>query len=245
MAFIDKFVSLYHLNNNAQDAIGPNNGTEGFAAYTTDAPIGSHAFAGDAVDKRTNIGSDVSLDITAAISIGGLIKPATTTGYVTKAIVNKLNTYSMWVGFPTANLYGFSVFIGASWKSAVATGVALDTVNSQAVIGTYDGSHVKIFVNKILRGIRTQSGSMLANPSLNTVIHSFGNEAGGFLNAKSDEIFIANDALTDGGVTILGNTATGEVAEVTDLLLAGIPLDGAAFQPSWARNSNQIIGVSQ
>ena len=69
------------------------------------------------------------------------------------------------------------------------------------------------------------SGSISSNPSLDVCLFSWGNEGGGFLDAKGDEIFIANGALTDGGVTTIGNTATGEVAEVTDLLLAGTPLD--------------------
>ncbi len=129
MAFIDKFVSLYHLDNNAQDAVGPNDGSEGNAAYTVDAPIGSHAFSGDAVDKRTNIGSDSSLNITTAISIGCLIKPNASSGYATKSILHRENAYFFALGWLVANEYGFAVRDGAAWHTALATGIALDTSN--------------------------------------------------------------------------------------------------------------------
>jgi hypothetical protein len=225
MTYLPKFVSLYHFEDNCDDAIGVNDGTTAFADYTADAPIGSKAFLGDGIDNRTNIGNDSSLDITTAISMGGLIKPANSSGYNATAIVSKINTYFLSVGYPTIDEYGFSIWNGGI-KSASAAGVSLDTVNYQAVIGTYDGSNVKIFVNKILRGITAASGSIISNPSSNTVLFANGNESASFLDAKGDEIFLANAGLTDGGVTTVGNTATGEVAEVTDLLLAGLPLDG-------------------
>ncbi len=81
----------------------------------------------------------------------------------------------------------------------------------------------------MLRGITAYSGSIASNPSSDVIMHALGGEAAGFLDAKTDELFIANDFLTDGGVTTVGNTATGEVAKVTDLLLAGIALDAAGI----------------
>jgi hypothetical protein len=228
MAFIDKFVSLYHLDDNAQDAIGPNDGSEGFADYTTDAAIGTHAFLGDGIDNRTNVGHDSSLDITASISMGGLIKPNSETGYSNKAVVNKINTYYLSIGYPTINRYGFAVWIDGAFRTSSAPDTVLDTTAYHAVIGTYDGQYVKIFIDKILRGITEYSGSILSNPTEDTCIGSWGTESGGFLDAKMDEMFIANTNLTDGGVTIIGNAATGEVEEVTDLLLAGTPLDEVA-----------------
>ena len=108
MAYIDKFVSLYHMENNAQDAIGPNDGSEGFAAYTVDAAVGNYAFLGDAVDNRTNIGHDSSLDITTAISIGCMIKPNASSGYNTEGILHRANSYFFSLGWPTINQYSFS-----------------------------------------------------------------------------------------------------------------------------------------
>ena len=240
MGYLDKIVSLYHLDNNATDAIGSNDGGEVNAAYTVDAAIGSHAFDGDGVDKRTNIGNDSSLDITNAISLGGLIKPNSVTGHSVKSAINKVNGYYLGIGFPTTNEYGFAVHVSGGFRSATASGIGLDTSNYHAIIGTYDGTNIKIFVDKILRGIAIFSGSITSVPSNDVVLFANGFESGGFLNAKGDESFIGNDYLTDGGVTILGNTATGEVAEVTDRLLAGIPLDaviGAA-----GRRRRMLIG---
>lgn len=230
MAYLDKFVSLYHLDNNAQDAVGSNNGTEANADYTVDAAIGSHAFLGDGIDNRTNIGHDSSLDINTAMSIGCLIKPNASSGYFAASIVNKVNGYFLSIGYPTANEYGFSVYDNAAgWRSASATGISLDTSSYHAIIGNFNGTHVKIFIDKILRGIFAYPGPFRTTAANDVGIFSYGNDAGGFLNAKGDEIFIADDALTDGGVTVVGSTATGEVAEITDLLLAGLPLD---FIPS-------------
>ena len=225
MAFIDKFVSLYHLDNNAQDAIGSNDGSEINAAYTVDAPIGTHAFDGEGIDKRTNIGNDSSFDITTALSLGSLIKPNSTSGHTLRSAINKVGAYYLGIGFPIVNEYGFAVFISGAFRSVSASGISLDTSNYHAIIGTYDGTHIKIFIDKILRGILSFPGTIASLPGNDVVLFANGFESGGFLNAKGDELFIANEALTDGGVTTIGNTATGEVAEVTDLLLAGTPLD--------------------
>lgn len=226
MAFIDKFVSLYHFDGDAQDAIGSNHGDETFADYTTDAPIGSHAFLGDAVDNRIDIGDDLSLDFTTAMSAGCLIKPNASSGYSVKSLLNKQNSYFFAVGWPTVDKYAWNVRIAGTWRQAVASGVSLDISAYHAVIGTYDGLNVKIFVDGVLEGIVAQSGSITSVPAENVIIHAISPAGGsGHLDAKTDELFIANDALADGGVTTIGNPATGEVAEVTDRLLSGIALD--------------------
>jgi hypothetical protein len=230
VSYLDKFVSLYHLDNNALDAIGSNNGSETFAAYTTDAAVGPYAFAGDGVDKRINIGNDSSLDITANISLGGLIKPNASSGYTNIPAINKINTYYIGIGLPVVDEYGFAVRVGASFRSVSATGIALDTSAYHAVIGTYDNSKVKIFIDGILRGIFTQTGPIASNPTFNTVLAAVGDESTWCINAKMDELFIANDALTDGGVTTVGNAATGEVEEVTNKLLAGTPLTASGVR---------------
>lgn len=104
-----------------------------------------------------------------------------------------------------------SLIWGISSVSATTTGVTPATGQWYFVVATYDGSNHKVFVDGILRANVAATG----NVSLNDINTRIGDEwHSGHSSAKYDEMFIYSRGLSDGGVTGLGATAGGEIADL-------------------------------
>lgn len=82
------------------------------------------------------------------------------------------------------------------------------------VVISYDGTYIKMFVNKVLRAIITSATGNISHDN-SSPFQTIGATGAGVskLIGKIASFKTYNRALTDGGVTTLGNTATGEVAQ--------------------------------
>lgn len=78
------------------------------------------------------------------------------------------------------------------------------------VTASYNGTNLKLFINGVLRAISSPTGSW--TDSSNAMLIGRHNTL--YIDGLIDEMAYWNKALSDGGVTTVGNTATGEVAEL-------------------------------
>ena len=226
-----------HDNDNGADSQGSNDATVVGGTYETPGFTGTHFYDHDVVDDSIIIPADASLNFSTGVTLGSIIRPDTVNFPIFGAIFHKTNNYWLSAGWPTAKRFAMSVYIAGAWKTAIAN---FDVIASTkyVVIGTYDQSYIKLFVNGVLKGITVQAGVFSAS---NLPI-GLGNLSSGAnkVDAGFDGSFIYNAAITDGGVTTLDDVAGGEIAEIQALYDAGKELDEVLA--ALGRRRKMIIG---
>ena len=208
----DKIVSAWNWNNSNIDSINGNDANISGAIYSTDRHLGSHSISHDKVDDSIVIPAAPSLNIPSTIGLVSWVK-ATDSSYPLGnfySVIHKTNNFWLSLGWPTTDRFSMNVYIGGGWRSATAN--VNFTTGWHLIVGLYDGTNIKIFIDNILRGITAQSGA-LTNSNIDIGI---GNLTGGTLPTQAlfDATNILGSFPTDGGVTTLGNPAGGEVAEL-------------------------------
>lgn len=91
-------------------------------------------------------------------------------------------------------MFGFETNVGGCCTDAVGTTVPTEGVWYH-VVGVYDGSNMRLYMNGIEEGIEPESGNLLADAAGVTAIGSRGGDTE-FLKAKIDDVRIYNRALT-------------------------------------------------
>lgn len=235
-------ISAYHFDGDSTDKIDGNDGSDTGVVYDASVKhLGSHSAKFDG-DDFISLGDPVNLQpnlITFATWFN------TTTSGSTKVLLRKRgNGYGIAI-LTDGKIQSFMFGVNSDVALLISTSAYNDGVWHR-VVCTFDGDVFKMFIDNILRGIFNMS-------STTTVKYAAGAIAFGQDGDSPTARYIGNldapafwdEALTDGGVTIIGNPAGGEVAADWN---SGVGLQYpvvAAFNPSWARNSNQIIGVNQ
>jgi hypothetical protein len=202
-------ISAYHFDGDSIDKVDGNDGSDTGVIYdATTKHLGSHSAAFDG-DDFISLGDPVNLQpnlITFATWFN------TSTSGSTKVLLRKRgNGYGIQI-LTGGEILGF--IFGVNSDLALTTSVPTYNDGSwHRVICTFDGDVFKMFIDNILRGIFNMS-------STTTVKYSGGAIAFGQDGDSPTARYIGNlDApafwdgvLTDGGVTIIGNPAGGEVA---------------------------------
>ncbi|MCK5642098.1 MAG: hypothetical protein KAJ19_14940 [Gammaproteobacteria bacterium] len=233
-----RLVSLYkHNNDNGADSHGSNNANVVGGTYVSPGFTGTHFYDHDNVDDIITIPADVSLNFTTGISLGSIVRPDTANFPAFGAVFHKTNNYWLSAGWPTVKRFAMSVYISGTWRTAIANFDAVASIK-YVVIGTYNQTHVKLFIDGVLRGIAAHTGAFSA---ANAAV-GLGNLNNGTnrTDAGLDGSFIYNAAITDGGVTTLDVAAGGEIAEIQALYDAGKELDGTLA--ALGRRRRMLIG---
>lgn len=136
----------------------------------------------------------------------------------------------------------FAVHVGGSLRF-VRSPLGYNDGNWHLVVMMYDGIALRLFVDNVYVAETIGAHGPIGASSDPLTLFARKGKVIPFPGSM-DSFLMYGQALSFGGVSI-GQQATGQVAEIWNGG-AGIEFLGApSFNPAWARNSNQIIGVSQ
>ncbi|TAL60043.1 MAG: hypothetical protein EPN88_16435, partial [Bacteroidetes bacterium] len=178
-------VSWWPGDGHPNDVQDGNNGT--FATNTYAAGMVGQAFSFDGVDDYVEVSDSVSLDISSQITIDAWIYPTALGGrIVDKITAGGADGYLLDTSFGTLRL-----IIGNKGISG-STFLPLNTWTH--VVGAYDGSALKVYINGVLDGTLSESPSIPAN-NLTLKIGADSNGSHVF-KGLIDEVEIFNRALS-------------------------------------------------
>jgi hypothetical protein len=235
-------VAYYPFNGNANDESGNSNHGTVHEAVLTDDRFGNlnSAYEFDGVNDYIEAQDSSTLDITDAITIAAWVKPDL--NEITLPIVNK---YRSAVEFRAYWLYGwtsgepgprFRVCTGANEICGEAyINELLPTASWSFVVGTYDGSNLKLYIDGALKANGSVTGQICTN-SLPLRIGADNELPPYYFNGKIDDVRIYNRALSASEIQALYNLDTG--------LVAYYPFNGNANDESGNGNHGQASGAT-
>ncbi len=200
-------VSWWQGENNALDARSLNNGTLQNGATFAAGNVGQgFQFTNT---QHVEVPDSASLDLTNAITLETWVSPqqlgsaGNNTILLFKGNIGVLTQQSYGMFYNNDGTVTFRVCDGSTCLNA-GTGVVLPLNTFSHIVGTYDGTTVKFYVNGVLTNFFPFSLGTIFN-STNPLI--IGSNAGTFVG-KMDEVSIYNRAITQGEVTSIFNAGT-------------------------------------
>jgi len=188
-----KIEVYYEGDLTVEDTWGDNHGTR-YGAQPVVGKVGM-ALAFDGVNDYMEIPDSPSLDITDEITIEAWIKLDTFvygSAFVRKgkwaSYSLQLNWYGWYTGDPKVAVFGVNDFAGRVRSTTeFVPGVWYH------IVGTFDGSALKIYVNGVLEGTRAWTGSITPTTEVIRIGEDFWNH---WLDGVVDEVRIYNRALS-------------------------------------------------
>lgn len=123
------------------------------------------ALSFDGNNDYVSVNDSVSLNITGQISIEAWIKPPTTINSANSnmRVVDKQHAYYLLFDYPSANgKLKLVLRIGGSFVNVPSTTNNWNAGQWYHIVGTYDGSTMKIYVNGALENSKPQTGNIEA-----------------------------------------------------------------------------------
>ncbi len=193
-------VSAYYLDANANDFVGSNDGTVTGASLSSGYINGSYEF--DGTSDYVNLGTGITP--TSAITISSWIYKNTTGS--TEFIAGKWLWESPDVNGRSYALYVLNDklrFTISSDGTDPNTGYAESSTTLSSgqwyhVVGTFDGSNIRVYVDGTLLGTTAKSSGISNENAVGTYlgIQNGGATPSSYFNGKIDEVFIYNKSLT-------------------------------------------------
>lgn len=200
--------AYYPLNTNTgtrayDDTANLNDGQVTGATWTT-GKIGSGLNFVAANTQRVDVPNSATLNPTSGITVEAWVKPASVPGastnynVVSKELYASFLGYRMYLGgYGNAGSLAFSVSNGTSRTVSTSGAVKVDNpANWYHVVGTYNGTQVKTYVNGVLT---STTATTITSISHTTDIMSIGRQAASteYFDGAIDEVKIYNRALSD------------------------------------------------
>jgi hypothetical protein len=237
-------VAYYPFNGNADDESGSGNHGMVYSATLTADRFGkpNSAYAFDGVDDYIEIADSASLDIEQQITIAAWVRfysnPDGSSRIVDKS---HTNCRAPW------NMYGLRMCCKASQFAFDVTTYGSNHISNSSsdypsdawhsVVGTYDGSAQKLYVNGILDSSASVGGSIEANNEPLLIGKHRGCESQHF-DGLIDDVRIYNRALSEAEVRAL------YYREQDDGLVAYYPFNGNANDESGNGNHGTVHGAT-
>ena len=196
------FKGVWHLPNgtslSANDSTSNgNNGTVGGATATSGVINGGAKFAGSS-GQKIDVGDSSSVQITGtAITLEAWVNTSESNPSYWERILTKevTNNASPFFGFALIRCAGTNhVQMGIATSSGnlgVCSASSLAMGNWDHLVGTYDGSHLRIYVNGALDNSLAETGSILGT-SQDVVIGTDPFSSGETFNGNVDEVRVSN-----------------------------------------------------
>jgi len=201
--------AYYPFEGNANDATDNNNhGTNHGATLTTDRvgnPTGAYRFSNNDIEVPHN----AIFDVSTGFAISAWVKPNVMTQIgQNQDIVSKTEKggYSLFIREVVQELdkgqsqFGFSAHI-AGFDRIVYSNPHLDS-RWYHVVGVYDNSNMRVYVDGVLEGSKQMSG-VVVNNSASFVIGNESDQLNEPFNGSIDEIRFYNRPLSDSDVGVL------------------------------------------
>ncbi|MDH3975628.1 MAG: LamG domain-containing protein [Deltaproteobacteria bacterium] len=224
----DGLISLWHMNGDWSDSVGPNNGIPAGASFDTVKKLGSYSGQWDGIDDYVNCGNDSSLGFTndSEFTISAWV-------YQTGDGPDG-NGGTICGRYDAGKGYLFYHFTDSRGLFFQCDSVGFIS-NYQIPLSTWthviyrrDANDHKLYVNGVLRAGETKG--VLSDGNTNFYVGTHSSALTQEWKGNIDELSIWGRALTDGDA-VIGQTATGEIAELwnsgvgTELLVAALKAD--------------------
>lgn len=212
-------VSVYYLDSNANDFVGSNDGTVNGATLTTGYINGSYSF--DGVSDYINFGE---IPVTTAISVSVWAYFSDNLG---NPIISKRTNGNNWQISSTNGNYNAYFLVWTSGGSGTANTGTGDIIQNtwHNIVGTYDGSNVRIYLDGVLKDTQPLTGTIMNNSN----IIKFGTDSPGgsnYYNGKIDELYVYNKNLTQDQITKLYTQTAPNFIEGSETNQAGLTISG-------------------
>jgi hypothetical protein len=230
MSSFSSLVSWWKLNNTTtgiEDSKGSNNGTNnGATEYTgfvntlagdssgmsqanlvqsdlqTVAPYSKYAMSFDGTDDYIDCGNDASFNLTTGLTVSAWVK---LTAYQNDKFIlaKRWASNSFQIATAGGGKSQCSVWIGSTRYDAIgSTVLSADTWYN--IVGTFDGSNVKVYVNSTLEDTTPASGNLATTTDIVSIAKGLNNNSYNF-NGSISNVSIWNAALTSAQVTEVYN----------------------------------------
>ncbi|MCR4335923.1 MAG: PKD domain-containing protein [archaeon] len=225
-------VAVYHFNDGtANDFSGnSNNGIISGATYTAAGGKFSGAFNFDGVNDGISITNTGAFNFAGPFSVSVWVK-IVNNGALERIVSNWWDSggqsFQLFYDSRTAKVFGFEMQASSKVNSTFST--IVDQTQWYHIVGTYDGSNQKLYVNGELKNTKPNSGTpvVTTNP-----IYIGRNRTGQYFNGTIDDVAIWNRALSAAeiqeiysGITPPSGTCydiTGDdIIDILDLVQAG------------------------
>jgi hypothetical protein len=230
----------WRAEDSGADAVGGADAVlEGGAGYTEGRR--GRAFSFDGIDDAATVADAPALNPTDGITLGAWVRIEDASSGQKPILVKPAASessqphyqYALAWYAPNASL-GFYLGIGSTYSYVEAAG--LDILGRWAhVAATYDGAHMRIYVDGTLRGSTPQTGSL---PAVASPLHigRYAQHAGNLLGAL-DEIVLFDRGLDGAEVMELAYPPPGAPTD-----LAALAVGGSRVDLSWADASDDETG---
>ncbi len=204
---------------------GGNDGTmQSFNTFSTDVPTASSftntkSILLDGFDDFVDCGNDSSFNLTTEMTLSAWVKPAVTPSddFV---IAKRQTSDSYQMAFNSVGKASASIWIGSTRYNVFST-TTISANNWFNIVVTFNGSNLKIYVNSVLEGNTSVSGTIKQTTDVVTLASGLNSNAYNF-NGNIDEAAIFNLELS--------------ASDVTSIYNSGVPNDISSLSPvSWWR----------
>lgn len=170
-------------------SINANNGN----AVSTPSWTGGRVGGGVSLNGSSQYVTGPDVDSSTNITISAWVNP---TASQTSSIISKHSSTSDNQGRLSlaSNTPSFTITTGGTQRTATA-GSALPSSSWSHIVGTYDGSNVRLYVNGVQAGTSAGTGAIATN-ALAWTIGRDANASSNYFNGVIDEVKVLNRALT-------------------------------------------------
>ncbi len=178
--------TTYHYRVKSQDAWG-NQTTSADLAFTTPS-VATYSLSFNGTNQRVSVPNNAALGFTNNLTVEAWIKPSSVSG--SRRVVSK-NYYEVYIrpqgtGFAVT----WRIRIGSTWRTVAPT-TQYSLNQWHHIAATYNGSIMRLYVDGVQAGTRTQTGNIDAATGALTIGAS---GTSNYFTGKIDEVRISNIA---------------------------------------------------
>ena len=182
-------------SNTVTDVSGSGSTGTLFSMSTSSSPVTGkigQALRFNGTNQYVGLGNVASLS--SAITISAWIKPTQISNFPMIVCKDVNVDYTFFIDTSNANKLALRIGAAGGLHDALSS-TPITTNTWQHVVGTYDGTTIKVYINGVLAGSRAQTGAIPTSAvALN--IGSFNNGGGDFFNGAIDDVRIYSRALS-------------------------------------------------
>ena len=197
-------VAYYKLDGNSNDSVGSNNGTDTSISYSSSYGKINQGASFNGSSSRIAIAHNSVFNITSAITLLAWIKTTSTGG--NQILCKYDDSFYFAVNGSTFNSGKIQMYLN-NVSSGWLTGGTVNDGNWHFVVGTYDGSTIKLYIDGSLSTSVSASGSIQTGS--NPVEIGTRTAISYYFNGDIDEIGIWSRALSSTEVSELYNSGAG------------------------------------
>lgn len=200
----------WHLDENSGNTVGDssgnsNNGNKSGATWTGTSVYG-YALSFDGNDY-VDFGSPSSLNAVSGMSVSAWVRANSLAGSGQfNYVVAKEQSDWVWILRYDGSLSKYSFYVKASTDCGASASMSFSTSVWYHLVGTYDGSSIKIYVNGTEKGSSGCSGTIAQSSDKVTMGASYWTSSWQrYFNGVIDEVMIFNRSLTQNEITDIYN----------------------------------------